>query len=114
MRGGARETEGCAARPSLSCLQPSPSPSLSLFQDKATAGGDPKIAALATEAAMGPTASSPSDNASTSSFCLGRRGLVTGAVLTTATLLILLLISRHTGDGGFDAAGLAPRRAGPP
>ena len=76
--------------------------------------GDPKIAALATEAAIGaPSSSSPSDESATS-FCLGRRGLVTGAVLTTATLLILLLISRHTGDGAFEAAGLAPRRAGPP
>jgi len=88
-------------------------PFLTHAQDKAGAG-DPKIAALATEAAIGaPSSSSPSDESATS-FCLGRRGLVTGAVLTTATLLILLLISRHTGDGAFEAAGLAPRRAGPP
>ena len=89
-------------------------PSLSLTKKKDKAGADPKVAALATEAAMGRRPSPAPDAESGSTFCLGRKGLLTGAVLCSATLLILLLVSRHSGDGAFDASHLAPRRAGPP
>ena len=118
---GRARGRGCAAsahatrRPARSTSPSSPSvPAPSPSQKKDKAGADPKVAALATEAAMGRRPSPAPDAESGSTFCLGRKGLLTGAVLCSATLLILLLVSRHSGDGAFDASHLAPRRAGPP
>lgn len=84
-----------------------------------------KVAALATEATTEgrPSASGGRGGredegaaAAASTFCLRTRGLITGAVIVTAVLLVLLTVSKHNGVGGLsgDAGRLAtPRRAGP-